>query len=545
MKYGLYDITYDPDAEDTADRHDWEAMRVLRDDDVGKSTPWVECSCACVWIINTLATQRDDCEDIGLRALEKLAARITPSHAVKLAQAVRVELSQAYLWILTTQGARSRTGRENMRISDHPQGKQHGFDRAMQVIHAPVDGVALANAAIAKRFEQTGDTGKAFAADLREGNRDRVQKYRDGTMQAADVFCSWVPDESGEPPVLFYLAQALWHDRLKRTKALEMNSYTKTSKLAGAFLGWAPGAPAIELDASRFCLTANAPARVFGPRSLPLLPDSLDLERSHNATLPLDYRRSDDTEAQLALALVDPTQVAIDLAGSKIALLALGNPHVLSGGIGAITAKDLAITIHAGQPYRGRMLGTTVAGLSGLRRLMVYMPDGTRSQMFSIRDVADPKDVKPEMELGLALDRHFHEAAWAAFKGRGSTWSGSFVLDITGAMAIPMNRPELLRLHVRASVRANAAFCYSTGAFDREKLNFESLTEIAARINAIDAQAAELLAANGKLPRSTKWIRVKASEQRRKVRENMEDLEGRGLWTVDKQGRDQCHSVKK
>jgi hypothetical protein len=491
-------------------------------------------------VVLDLAAQRDNGDDIGLRALEKLATIFSTTHALKLAQATRIELTKAHAWIAATQAERAKAASAavtRIDVASAPDQRKE-IEESLQAQHASVDDVPLASESVARQLERIGDKGRELATVLRDGCRRRMREYRTGNTEACHVFAAWVPRDTGEAPTIMAIAEALWHDRIKRTRKMQVNSHCKMPKHVGGIIPWAAGAPAVELDGSQFRLTANAPTKIFGPRSLALLPDGLDLNRAHTAILPLDFEHDANPEAQLALAMVNPVQVALNTAGSKIALLALGDPHVLSGGIATASAKEWASRIHTGQRYQGYMLKTAAEGLTSLRSIMLYLPDGTRVQMFSIRDVVDPKAVKPDMEFAVALDRQFQEVVWQAFRGRGTTWCGSFLLDVTGAMALPMNRPELLRLHVRASVVANSAFSYKTAAFDPTKLKFESLTEIAARINSIDAHAAELLTANGKLPRSSGWTAVKTSEQRRKIRENMEQLEGRGLWTVDKQGRD-------
>jgi hypothetical protein len=528
MKYGLYDVIYGPGAAPFVGGRNLAGL-----------SPLAQHSACCVSVILTLAARRDNGDDIGLRALEKLGARFSPTRAETIARAMRTELTEAHAWIAATQAERL----QSFAVDAEPDGdasadKQHEVDQSLEAQHAPVDDVALASESLARQLERTGETGKELATELREASRRRMRQYREGSIETPAVLLAWMPNDAGESPILVALAEALWKDRIKPSRSLQVKTYVKMPKYVGGVVPWAAGAPAVELDGSRFCLTANAPAKVFGPRSLALLPDGLDLGRAHKAILPLDYNRDDNTEAQLALAVVNPAQVALSPAGSKIALLALGDPHVLGGGIATIPAKELATLIHSGQRYQGRMLKTAAEGLSSIRTVMLYLPDATRVQMFSVRDLGNPTDVKADTLFGIALDKHFQEAVWQSFRSRGSTWSGSFVLDITGAMSLPMQQPELLRLHVRASVRANAAFSYGTGKFDGTKLTYESLTEIAARVNSIDIKAAELLAANGKLPRSAGRRAVTASERRKKLRETMGDLEGRGLWRVDKEGRD-------
>jgi hypothetical protein len=178
--------------------------------------------------------------------------------------------------------------------------------------------------------------------------------------------------------------------------------------------------------------------------------------------------------------------------------------------------------------------------LDELRRLFVYLPDGSKVQVFYARSARSPENAKADMDIVWGLIPDFVAILHAGIVGgtlKGTEYRGEFLINMDGAMRIPAKRPSLLRHYIRAAAHWNAAFKPgSSGEFDASMMQAYTAEQWTAMTNSLPAGVVEYLGANDST-RRTSTQRAQWSKARKAMDEELAELEATKLVTIAKEGR--------
>jgi hypothetical protein len=284
------------------------------------------------------------------------------------------------------------------------------------------------------------------------------------------------------------------------------------------------------------------------PKSWALLPADHQ-RRPHQTALPVDTGQStppppdaEPVEA-LALAVTSHQGYVMTTGAAKLALLLLASPEVRTGQLAKATLGELsALTRPDLKRIRARDHEATARSLDELRGLFVFLPDGTKVQVFDVQSPSTPQDATPDMLLHYGLTGTFVRTLAMANRGdlkgprlTGHEYRGEFLINLTGAMRLPNNKPPLLRYYVRFASHWNASFT-SGGAFDESKMQGRTLDDWAAIANALSPAVVEYLTVK-RSQQNTFDRRSQLSIERRHARDDLTLLEKKyGLIRLEQQG---------
>jgi len=404
---------------------------------------------------------------------------------------------------------------------------------ALEIVNALDEGFA-------RHVETMGEAGGKLARKVRAESKKRT---------GADVETRWKPwaKADGKPRWLLELARVTWLHEAKREAdarpfaptVVRANGdrWAKQPKVI-APVSWAMGAPgmrAIKLDGENYAPEPGVAVKLV-PRSFALLAGIDGHERRpHQTVLALE---SEEDQTALAVAVVGATNYAISPLAAKLALLVLASEDVRSGKLQRSTLEQLAQNSHPGARIQPRELHATAAALDDLRRLFVYLPNGTKIQTFDTTSAASPGFAVKDLVVKLGLARTFLDALASGVHGgtlRGNEYNGDFLVNLDAAMRLPGKRPALLRHYIRAAAHWNASF-KPGGAFDEGKLPAYTAEKWGAMTNSLPPGVVEYLDAGGKRTSSTQ--RAAFSKSRKSMLEDLEYLHENGLVRFEKSGRD-------
>jgi len=375
---------------------------------------------------------------------------------------------------------------------------------------------------LAKHLEGIGTNGGDAARDVRTKAPKRVadnQRWR-----------LWQPLAEGERYVQL-LALALWRDRLeqesKRQNIEVLNpGYAKMPKMT-ASVSWAFGGAAIEVDGSQYVQEPGFAEKVLMPRTAPLLIDSPSCG-PEQASLPLGAPDQLSEDQPFAVAVANATQWgAISPLGSKLALLTLAEERAWKGMFVAGTAEQFAkLAYPASKRIQPRELTNVGAAFHELGKLIFYLHDYTKVRPFDTRSPAAAAHVTRDMPLGIGLGSAFRQAVGQMLTGKGhGAFGGAFVLNLSGALALPNNQPSKLRHLVRASAAWNAAYGdWRKGGYDDARLPWHDLDQWAKLTNCYPIGVVEYLAARGEERRKLSNRRVVLGAKRKELLRDIEEL---------------------
>lgn len=246
-----------------------------------------------------------------------------------------------------------------------------------------------------------------------------------------------------------------------------------------AGLSWALGGsgiemPRIDVDHRIFVpvpdITVSArPVCLHGAEPMALVPAGyavLPAEHAripHQTILPVDLEGAEDSPP-LALAVATASQYVISAPAGKLGIRILAAAHASRTGLHKTTLRELARDINPGARLVYSHYESVARGLVQLDRLRLLLPNGWAYRVFDcalqFRRVLCPVDYDTEIYVGMSksFDRNLADLQ----QRLGRSYRGEFLFDLSGAMALPTNRPGVLRQYVRATATWNAYWEYGT-----------------------------------------------------------------------------------
>lgn len=382
----------------------------------------------------------------------------------------------------------------------------------------------------------------------------------DHAQALGTLWHAWLPKEGSEAAprdswVIRTLAHLLWVCEVKTTvsraaRRFSISAVPGDTEFAGlpkiaAGMSWALGAPGETIvDGDAYAHEPTLVSDALSPRAL--LPRTHGIEglfpadylkRPHTAFLPLEY---DEHEAVFAVAMADATQYAISPVAAKEALLLLASAVEAGDKPQRIVIGDIARRINPDAKRLMKSHFVNVArGFEQLRGLFLYFIDRRRVPCFDIWEAPwTPEHATKDMEFVARIHPALLQRVGVHDRDQ-NPFRGYFLINLSGAMALPTRKPGLLRLYVRTAAGWNAGWAPGTkGRPDPAQIQARTLTEWAALTNSMSPAAVDYLRSKGKSGR-----KQDTSKARREIREWFEDLEGRKLLRLEKQGRDRLQPV--
>jgi len=321
-----------------------------------------------------------------------------------------------------------------------------------------------------------------------------------------------------------------------RTIRHKGRDYVKVPKVLAA-VSWAMGGQAttVELDGHQY---AQAPGmktpgrleRAFAkmPLSYALLPADA-AKRPHQANLPIDMG---EEAPPLALAVVGAVQSgALSNAAGKLGF------YLSAGwglGVQKVTLRELTTAMNPDASLRKTHFNTVATALEELRNLRLFMLNGLAHNVYYLPRTPW-KELSPEaydLPLLASMDPGLVELLTNR-SGPFQSYRGDFLVDKTGAMALPTLESGLLRQYLRPAATWNAYFDPTTKAPDPRRQPTIPMESWATYTNALPLAAVDYLAAEKRQRRG----RNRMAEAITRILRELEDLAARGLVVVDKANR--------
>ena len=432
--------------------------------------------------------------------------------------------------------------------------------------------IAPANTVRADELEQGIPAWDARLAGWLDGEKQKgmASALRKMSAKSSAPWAAWLPRSDGQPPTirLALAATAIWKncvrpaiEREGRSKPHHVHAnvsangdaHARFPKMA-APMSWAFGAPgkeidmmgrevddvpldgATEVDGQRFASVPLVGQKALVPRSWSLLPHDRD-KYPHQTCLPIDK----DEHDALPIVVSQNQGVVMSTVAGKLALLIFASPDVQGGEMSYITLGELARLVYPKRRIQQREVAAAMSAVNELGKLFLYLPDGRKLRIFDVTQSWAPERAGPSMRIHYGLTRTFL-GAFEEVKRRtfsksvlqGQEYTGDFLMNLSGMLALPNNQPALLRYYTRACALWNAA-CV-TGDFDPSKVALATPEEWATRANALSHGVVEYLeakAAGGDVPDRRRQL----SAERKNITDDLDELADRGLVVLGKPGK--------
>lgn len=246
-----------------------------------------------------------------------------------------------------------------------------------------------------------------------------------------------------------------------------------------AGLSWALGGPGIEMprievdrrifvpvpdtavSARQVCLQGEEPLAIV-PAGYAALPAGC-AKIPHQTILPVDLQGAEDSPP-LALAVAAASQYVISAPAGKLGIRILAAAHASRNGLHKTTLRELAREINPGARLVFSHYESVARGLVQLDKLRLLLPNGWAYRVFDCAlppwRVLNPVDYDTVIYVGMSksFDRNLADLQ----QRLGRSYRGEFLFDLSGAMALPTNRPGVLRQYVRATATWNAYWEHGT-----------------------------------------------------------------------------------
>ena len=261
-------------------------------------------------------------------------------------------------------------------------------------------------------------------------------------------------------------------------------------------------------DGDQYAATPDAPKVAIVPRSYEILANDHDRFSPKQGALPLHYPGNDP----LVWAIVkqargghsEATGALPSAHAGKLALLTLACTLQTSRPAAATTTAtgSLEQWTHAINPsvryIQKTHLKSTAAGLIEMEAMVAVDPaNHSRVRCFDMQVPVDPDRPRKETVVEAKMGGLFSETVWrqrALETGKRDSFKGFFVINLTGAMRLPVARPALLRHYIRAALGWNDAHGFGKGAgFVRERLPWVPLDDWLAVVNQLGQRTVDLL----------------------------------------------------
>jgi len=420
------------------------------------------------------------------------------------------------------------------------------------------EGILAWDARLVRHLQSYGSVGKAQAEKTAKAAQERLARFESGEdvvlweLWSGTLLGDAVHDLQTEfPHAIQGLLWVLWFDEVKpRIESpparIEIvhdasgNQYTTLPKVTAA-TSWGMGAPGmIDIHGQKYVAEPQFGRRLV-PRTWSLLPEDHS-RRPHQASFPMAL---DGGEPEtLPVAVANSQGVVMSTGAAKYSLLFLAMDAHARGGLSASTLGDLtAFTRPSASRLQQRDYVSAAEEIAEAKALHVFLPDETKVQIFDVQTPWTPRHARPEMQIWHGLTRTFQQTIREGMRGRllrGNEYSGAFLVNISGVMALPNKNPLLLRLYIRQAAAWNAAFKFPSGRFDKGELPFQSRDEIARITNAMPRGAVEYLLAKGEeRTKLASTRRALVSRGRKDVLDGLEALADEyKLGKLEKQGAD-------
>jgi hypothetical protein len=390
-------------------------------------------------------------------------------------------------------------------------------------------------------------TGPQRATRIRERSRQewkllRLARLRRRQGIASDVDYSaywwlWLNLENPfQPTWLNVLLDVLWRDVVRPRLAREQearpfsiqcvqdrhgDSHAKLPKYA-AGVSWAFGGYGVEykveVDGDEYRRAPGIAVRTLIPKTYALLPAD-HARKPHQTSLPLDIHE----ETALPITITNATYYdGFSTVAGKLALLFFANGTIRQGNLVPLTLLELAKQTHPNvKRIKRPQLEAAGLGLRGLRGVGLYLPNGKNVQIFDIEIPWSEEALRsPDLQYFVGLQKTFlNTLNDTRIEGVGNAYGGEFLMNMTGAMRLPNNKPALLRYITRATAHWNAAFNPISKRFDENKLRAYEPQEWAIQNNSLAPDAIEYLRSNRK-----RGSRNVLSNDLRTVRDYLDEL---------------------
>jgi len=404
---------------------------------------------------------------------------------------------------------------------------------------APGDGepVLWIDERFAQWLEQSfSKTGAELAAAVRRGSRarwKRIESHEGDKPVNGRLFGLWI-DMEADPddrrrgdlfPFRQILAVAVWQEIVRPELEAERRGLTARVVVLGkegdrdqyagiqkaiAPVAWAFGGEGnfVDIgDGDQYAATPDAPKVAIVPRSMEILVDADGKFSPRQGALPLHYPGDDP----LVWAIVKQAR-----GGRSEATEALPSAHA-----GKLALVTLACTLDPGQPASTAATATgtleqwtkainpdvryiqkthrkaAARGMIEMEAMVAVDPaNHSRVRCFDMQVPLDPDRPRKETVVEAKMGGLFSETIWrqrALETGRRDSFSGYFVINLTGAMRLDVRRPSLLRHYIRSAMAWNDAHGIGGGAgFMRERLPWTPLDDWLAIVNQLGQRAVDL-----------------------------------------------------
>jgi hypothetical protein len=396
-----------------------------------------------------------------------------------------------------------------------------------------VDGVMWGNTVFVRHLATTGKRGAELSQKIPDKLLDQVIEHG----LNFNHWANWLTSHRGSAYIRI-LAACLWLDQvqyesprgielvpIENAQILEHGQYPKHT----AGIAWALGGQGIEteieVDGDGYAYEPGIAAAILMPVSKPLLKVA-ELKKPHQEILPVEIQQ----ETSLAVAVANATQGGVlSPIAAKIGLIVLGSPTAQAGKHLSATVGQLAKMAY---PYAKRIqqreLREVGSAANELRDVFFFPPPNKRIPLFDVaQGIRHIDQVRASDVIVWGLHPMYLYTFGELIAGKGSgPHNGYFLLNLSGVLGLTVKQASAMRLLVRSSAQWNASYHFKSEEYDRDRVPWISLDEMAAQANVYPLEVVSYLEATGQ-PRPDKRRRL--SDAREAVREDFQILEDAGL----------------
>jgi hypothetical protein len=366
-----------------------------------------------------------------------------------------------------------------------------------------------------------------------------IEMVRQNPAEVVDTDLAAVPELAERNEILVRVAQfCLDVEQRKIPEArppripVVRNEGGAFAKLHKAYSGltWGMGGPGVvDVDGEEF---GGQPCLL--PRSWALRPKD-HVRRMWQTMFPFVYDHGAD---DLPLVAASSARFVLSPLASKVMIVASVDTRVNHGELAEVSIGQIARFTKPSVPrLRARDYADVALAFRELESLHVYPPDWREVRVFNVEKIAAPEMARPDMRVLYGLNpifvrRLIRERVTGDYL-TSREYRGWYLINLTGLMALPNERPAMLRYLLRASAEWNAACRYPSGQYDESKVTYRPLEDFASDANALPMGVVSYLSATGALRRQLASRRSDLRDARDRAREDFRSIEARGLWRLE------------
>lgn len=366
-----------------------------------------------------------------------------------------------------------------------------------------------------------------------------------GKAQDLEVECSAEPGKVWSQWVDFWgdggwgfmaeLGRALWAGRQPQEAGLKApqiviidgEQHVKTKKTVAA-MSWAiDGAavidgPAVDVDGKHY---ASSPGEgglsLYLPRNFDMMPSYVEASGGQKQ-LPF-VATGEDVPIAVGLSRLTAERTLMSPVGGKLAVL------LACGWHGQASLQEWTELLHPGiKRIRAGNLDATAQAVKDLEELMIYLPDGTRIPVFTMKAPYVPTEMlAPDATVGGSTSKQFDERfEGGQLSGWERTEKGSFIINLSGFLGLDNRSSQLQRYYLRAAAMWNAAR-RTNEPFNQDRLETFTPERFALLCNSLPPAAADYMS-------ERKGNRQSLAKAKRRSLESLEELEGERLIRLER-----------